>query len=217
MKNFLETREALCLGADVPAHVHPQTFGVFSPGAAALAPGGPKTKAEHQNHSGSLPDHNKRHQAEVNVDSVLREVDETNEKRKHRLLRRQRRRQRRRRRGEEGHFSSRRPHRRSDGGAGGIDDDDDLHSDEHPLEELDDGTEEGLGDDYNDGRWPFQSSGGKLTAGSLFESRKERVDVKTSVSLPRLALAASVSTLSGVLANGIKDGGACGRYAPASL
>lgn len=214
MKNFLETREALCLGADVSAHVHPQTYGVFSPGAAALVPSGAETRGEQQRHSGSLPDRNEHHHTKANMDSVLRELDEKKEERKRRLLRRQRR--RRRRRGEKTSHSSRLQERQSDADAGGIDDDDDLHDEEHPQEELDNGEEHESRNDDDDGRWP--PHGRKPSAASHFESGKERGNANANVSLPRLALAASVSTLGGLLGSP-KDrgGGECDRLVLASL
>lgn len=204
IKHFLDTREALCLGADVSAHIHPHAHGFFSPGAVALVPDGSDKMIEEQAHSGLLPRFSKHHHTKVSVDSVLRELGEENEERKRRLLRRGRR--RRRRRGEQNKYYPGHPQRQSDDDTGGIDDDDDLHNDEQQLDELDTGKEEGLRDECDDDRWPPDSR--NPTAGSQIDNGKG--NAKNTVSLPGLALAASVSTLDGLLGNSSKGRAACG-------
>lgn len=190
-KTFLETREALCLCANVSAHVYPQ--GEASPGRARLVP------CRTENSSAK----------KVSVGSVLREIEETNQKRKRRLLLRKQRHRRRRRRGDQASRSSRRQQRSSGTDTDGVAADNDLADEEHPLEELDNGDEAELRDHSADGGWPPLPHRSKSSAGSSLESHDVRGRNDSTVTGPRLALGASVSILSGLLGTSPMQRGEC--------
>lgn len=200
-KGFLETREALCLSANVSAHVHPQTHGEFSPGRVTLVSNRTGNRSARQRLVSS-PETVGQLEAKVSVDSVLRELEEANQSRKWQLLRRQQRQRRRRGRGELESRSSRRQQRQHSGtDTDGVDAGKDLLDQEHPWEELDNDGSAELRDHSAGGerspRPPPQRS--KPSTASSFESRNERDISSATIAGPRLALAASVSTLSGLL------------------
>lgn len=212
-KDFLHTREAFCLGADVSAHVYPQTRGKSSRGVAVLLSAETNcSSAQERRSSASMSRDSEPVQMEVSVGSVLRELDEKNQKRKRRLLRR--RRQRRRRRDEETGRSSSRQRQRRGSGDGGFHVEDDWLEGEHPQPRRDDEDDEvELRNASGDGRSP--SPRNKPMAGSDSQDGNERWG-STSVSAPRLALAASVSTLSGLLGRSSTDPGERDRLVPPS-
>lgn len=199
-KRFLETREALCLSADVSAHVYPQTDGQASRGSATLMPSRAGNSSAQKQLSRASRESSEHLEAKVSVDSVLRELKETDQKRKRRLLRRQQRHRRRRRRGEQARPSSRREQPRHSGtDTDGIEADTGLPDEGHPWEEVDnDDKAERRGRSVDGGRSPPPERS-KPSTGSSFENRSERGSSKTTVTGPRLALAASVSTMSGLL------------------
>lgn len=161
-----------------------------------LVPSRTENSSAQKQRSGFSPENVEQLEAKVSVDSVLREVEETSQKRKRRLLRRQR---RRRRRGEQTSRSSRRQQRHSDTDTDGVDAGNDLLDEEHPWEELDNDHEAELRDPSADGGWPPPPQESKPSTGSSFESGNERGNTNATVTGSRLALAASVSTLSGLL------------------
>ncbi len=212
-KDFLDTREAFCLGADVSAHVYPQSRRKSSRGMAALLSAeSNRSSTRERRSSAPLSRDSDRPQMEVSVGSVLRELDEKNQKRKRRLLRR--RRQRRRRRDEQVGRSSSRHRQRRSSGDGDFYDEDNCYDGEYPQAGQDDEDDEvELRNASGDGR--SRSPRNKPRTGPYSQGGHERW-VSTSVSGPRLALAASVSTLTGLLGRSSADPGERDRLLPPS-
>lgn len=188
-KTFLETREAFRLGADVSALARPQMGGVRSKENPASVTGSANASPPRQMHSRALPKERGRREGDVTVTSVLREMGVNNQKRKRRLLRRQRRRE------EPVSCCSRRRQRNiadTDISSGCDSFEKEYPKGGPPGSDEDEERGTTTDDDVNDGRRspPQQRS-------SIPGSGPSCVDVHDPAS--RLALAASVSTLSGLL------------------
>lgn len=212
-QNFLKTREALCLSANVCAHVyHPQTRRKPSPGRAMLMPSRTGNNAAQKQRSGASSENIERPEAKVSVESVLREMEETNQKRKRRLLRRQHRQRRRRRRGEHINRSFRHKERYSGTDTDGFDTDHGLPDEGHPWEELKNDDEAELRGHSADGGSPPTPQTSKPSTGSFFGSRTEQRSSNAAVTGRRLALGASVSILSGLLGISPSQRGECNRH-----
>lgn len=177
-KAFLETREAFCLDAAVSADMSNDNSVTAAPGAFAS---GEFSSSDGRSAVGSL--FASRHgEQRVDVSTVLREMGEKNSNRKQLLLGRLQQQQQQKHRYRHGQHT---------GGPAGVLDNDytgqvarDSHEKSGWLEGPEDRT----------GRWPSQQGGGGNT-----ETHPQATHEGGDTSGQRLALAASVSTLSGML------------------
>lgn len=179
--SFLETREAFCLVAAVSAYPSPQHDHDYSSRAAGLLPDGTTFNGMLQRYPARLPLDRAHQQAEVSVESVLREMGENGRKRKQRLFRRHQQRQK--------YQAS-----RSDDASPSADERFNVAGEEEEAEEVLEAKDDEEGDDD---QWPSPQHGRTASTSSF-----EGLGAGFNVSAQRLALAASVSILDGLLLNG---------------
>ncbi|CAM9910671.1 unnamed protein product, partial [Ectocarpus sp. 12 AP-2014] len=182
---FLDTREAFCLDAAVSAYPRPQNHHGFTSRTSGLLPDGTAFNDIQQRHPARLPLDKVHQLAEVGVESVLREMDENGQKRKQRLFRQHQQRQRK-------HAG------RSDSASPSAGERFNVAGEQEEEEEV-----EAIGDDEgDDGQWPSPQHG-RTTSSSSSEGLGEGVNFLAQ----RLALAASVSILDGLILNRRGDDG----------
>ncbi|CAM9926140.1 unnamed protein product, partial [Ectocarpus fasciculatus] len=179
---FLETREAFCLDAAVSACPSPPNHHGFSSRVAGLLPDGTTYNDMQQRHPARLRLDRAHQQAGVSVESVLREMDENSQKRKQRLFRQHQQRQRK-QAGRSGGASPSADERFNDAAG----------QEEEEEEELE--TKDG--EEGDDDQWPSPQHGHTTFSSSSFEG----LGAGFNFSAQRLALAASVSILDGLLLN----------------
>ncbi|CAM9129624.1 unnamed protein product, partial [Hapterophycus canaliculatus] len=189
MKMFLETREAFRLDADVSALARPQACGALFKGKPISVTGSAKMSALRRVDSLPFPGKRDRGEGGASVESVLREMGVSSQKRKRRLIRRQR------RRGMAPTSSSQRRQRDielTEACSGGDD-----SEEEHPNGDFlgsEEDQEQGETSDYD-------RDGGRCSSSQQRSSHDPG---------SRLALAASVSTLTGLIESRGEDRGESG-------
>lgn len=198
LNQFLDTREAFRLDADVSALARPQVARVCMKEKPIPVTGAAEINARRPMLQSPFPEERGYREGSVSVESVLREVGEKNQRRKRRLLRRQK------RNGMEfSGFSRRRQQRNM--AATGVSNGGEIIEKEHPSGDSRGSDEDGeqgstSDDDLDDAR---------LSPPQQYRSNPSSCPSFENVHDPgsRLALAASVSTLSGLLESSGKDRG----------